>query len=95
MILSETLVGVLYLVLIIAVCMLTAVFWRLFDILGDIKKTTERIDRRTKQLDEMAENIINSLKGSVDAIKGFLYSLDLVKTIRKKINPSEDGISKE
>lgn len=86
---TDAWVQILVAVSIIAVFFLIVTLYRLFGVLGDVKEVTEIAAERAKEVDakiDLAEKKIDSLS---EVLKGFVYSLDIIKIIRDKFNKAK------
>jgi len=88
---SEVLVSILLLVSIVAVILLAAVFWRLYDILGDVKTVSRLSAKRAEQIDKMLSNLEQTVYGYLDAAKGFMSSVGFVKVIKSFFDKYKKG----
>lgn len=86
---TDAWVQILVAVSIIAVIFLIITLYRLFGVLGDVKEVTGIAAERAKEVDakiDQAEKKINSLS---EVLKGFVYSLDIIKIIRDKFKQTK------
>lgn len=87
---TDLLLQILYSVLIIAGVVLIAVLWRAFEVLSDFKDFSTILSRRTKEIDQMFAKAKDAIENLSEAIKGFVYSLGVVKTIKNVINENKN-----
>ncbi len=86
---TEAWIQILVAVSIVAVVFLIVTLYRLFGVLGDVKEVTEIAADRAKEVDakiDQAEKKIDSLS---EVLKGFVYSLDIIKIIRDKFKQTK------
>lgn len=86
---TEAWIQILVAVSIVAVVFLIVTLYRLFGVLGDVKEVTEIAAERAKEVDakiDQAEKKIDSLS---EVLKGFFYSLDIIKIIRDKFKQTK------
>lgn len=85
----DILTQILLIVLIFAGIWLIAVLWRLFEVLGDIKTVTEITSRRAREIDEGIDRARQTFQSTMEALKGFLLSFDIIKAIKNKFSKGE------
>ncbi len=86
---TEAWVQILVAVSIVAVVFLIVTLYRLYGVLGDVKEVSAIAAERAKEVDakiDQAEKKIDSLS---EVLKGFVYSLDIIKVIREKFKKSQ------
>ncbi|HOX40711.1 MAG TPA: hypothetical protein PK263_00785 [bacterium] len=83
---TETLIQILIVAAIIAIVFLCVVLSRLYQILSDVKETTDIVSVRVRKTDAAIEKTANSIEGYVQAVQGFLYSFEIVKFVKNKID---------
>jgi len=88
---TELLKQILILVSILAVAILIAVFWRLYDILGDVKTVSRLSAKRAEQVDGMITKFEQSVTDYLDSFKVFLSSLGFIKNIRNYFDNNKKG----
>lgn len=85
--LSDALI-VIYIIVGIA---LVAVLVRAFQILTDLKTSTAIIAKRTKEIDSLVDRIEKVFHDGTETLKGFMSSMDFIRTIKNKFNKESDG----
>jgi|GEM_PF-1521288 len=83
---TETLLQVLIVILIIATLFAIANFWRLFRILTQVEETTKIISARTKEINALAQSIVDMLSGFKRGLSDFFQSLGVLELIRTGID---------
>jgi hypothetical protein len=86
---TEAWVQILIAVSIIAIIFLVVVFYRLTEVLADVKTVTEIASKRAKEIDariDLAEKKMDSVS---EMLKGFMASLDIIKIVREKFKEKE------
>jgi|GEM_PF-1476298 len=83
---TEAWVQILIAVSIVAVIVLIAALYRLFDVLGDVKETTAIAEKRAKELDAKIDQVEEKVSSYSNALKRFVASLDVIKIIADKFN---------
>jgi len=87
---TEAWVQILIAVSIVAVIVLIAALYRLFDVLGDVKETTAIAEKRAKEIDakiDEAEETISSYSG---VVKRFFSSLDIIKIVADRFKKRQN-----
>jgi len=88
---TELLIQILVSVSIIAIVCLIVLFWRIFSILSDINEITKIAKKRADQVDAGISKFEANISSGLDALKGFVYSLEFIKSIREKIEGYKKG----
>ncbi|MFA7253674.1 MAG: hypothetical protein WC107_03890 [Patescibacteria group bacterium] len=81
-----TLEQILVLVSIIAVLLLCAVLLRLYQIMTNVKKTSDIMEKRVSELDRAIDKLEAKAETLVEMVKGFFYSMDFIKKIKSSVN---------
>ena len=88
---TEAWVQILIAVSIVAVIVLIAALYRLFDVLGDVKETTAIAEKRAKEIDakiDEAEEKIHTYSGS---LKKFFTSLGVIKMVADRFKKKKES----
>lgn len=88
---TEVLLQILIGISIIAIIVLIAVLWKLFLVLGDIRKSTLLIKQRISDLDALVGKFEKTAAEGLAAFKTFIHSFDFIKTIKEKIENYKKG----
>jgi hypothetical protein len=88
---TELLIQLLIGISIVAIGFMIAIFWRVFGILSDVKETTVIVKKRVQDVDAGIGKFEKTLTEGMDALKGFVYSLEFIKSIREKIESYKKG----
>jgi hypothetical protein len=87
---TEILLQILYGVSIIAVIVLITVLWRAFEVLSDFKDFSSILVKRAREVDQMVVKTKDSIENFSEAVKGFVYSLGIIKTVKNTINNNKN-----
>lgn len=88
---TELMIQLLIGISIIAIIFWIAVLWRVFGILTDVKETTIIVKKRVQDVDAGIGKFEKTITEGMDALKGFVYSLEFIKSIREKIENHKKG----
>lgn len=91
---SELLYQILLAVLIVAVVFLIMVLWRLYNILTDFNTASEIIAKQVKQAGVLVNDIVKSLEGFKQSLKGFMESIKSIGNIKQKFSDFWDDEKK-
>ena len=89
--LTEVLIQTLLIVAIIAGVLFITVFWRLYEILGDMQSIGKTISRRVTEIDASLAKAQSSIEDFFDALKNFLSSFEFIKMIKNKISKTDSS----
>ena len=91
---SELLYQILLAVLIVAVVFLVLVLWRLYNILTDFNTASQIIAKQVTAAGVLVNDIIKSLEGFKQSLKGFFESVKSIGNIKQKFSDFWDDDKK-
>lgn len=81
---TDAWIQILIAVSIVAVIVLIAALYRLFEVLGDVKVTTKIAAERAKEIDATIDQAEEKIGSIAEVVRGFMHSLDVIKIIKDK-----------
>ena len=92
---TDAWVQILIAISIVAVIVLIGTLYRLFRVLGDVKDVTKITSERAKEIDTKIDQVEEKIASVPEMLKGFLYSLDIIKIIKDKFKQTKKKDKKD